>query len=141
MTASLRHDRHRHRRRRRTSRRAGPRDRGQATVELALGLPVLLIGLLLVVQAGLVVADHVAVVHAAREAARAVAVDGRPGAAAAAVADAGAPQCRASVARPAEVGATLRVEVICPSRTEVALVGPLLPDATVRATAAMRVER
>lgn len=137
MTARPRPDRHRGR----AGRRAGPRDRGQATVELALGLPVLLIALLLIVQAGLVVADHVAAVHAAREAARAVAVDGRPGAATAAMADTGASECRASVARPAEVGATLRVEVTCPSRTDVALVGPLLPDATVQASASMRVER
>ncbi len=115
--------------------------RGQATVELALALPVVLLGLLLVVQAGLVVAAHVATVHAAREAARAVAVDGRPGVADRAAADAGRRGCRAAVHRPAEVGAVLSVRLTCPTPTDVALVGPLLPDVTVTASAAMRVER
>ena len=53
------------------------RERGQATVELALGLPVVLLGVLLVVQVGLVVADQVRVVHAAREGVRVAAVDER----------------------------------------------------------------
>ena len=52
-------------------------ERGQATVELALGLPVVLLGVLLVVQVGLVVADQVRVVHSAREAVRVAAVDDR----------------------------------------------------------------
>lgn len=53
----------------------GRRDQGgQAAVELALVLPVLAVLLLAVVQTGLVVRDQVLVVHAAREAARAVAV-------------------------------------------------------------------
>jgi len=108
---------------------------------MALALPVLMIGLLLVVQVALVVADHVGAVHAAREGARAAAVDGRPGAAAQAVAGTGRDGCRTVVDRPAEVGATLRVEVACPSRTDVAVVGPLLPDVEIRASAAMRVER
>ncbi|WCO66502.1 TadE/TadG family type IV pilus assembly protein [Iamia majanohamensis] len=117
------------------------RQGGQATVELALALPVVLVGLLLVVQAGLVVAAHVATVHAAREAARAVAVDGRPGVAERAAADAGRPGCRTTVRRPAQPGAVLTVTLACPAPTDVALVGPLLPDPTVEASASMRVER
>jgi Flp pilus assembly protein TadG len=50
-------------------------DRGQAAVELALSLPVVVLLLLLVVQTGLVLRDQVLVVHAAREAARAAAVE------------------------------------------------------------------
>ncbi len=115
--------------------------RGQATVELALALPLVAVALLVVGQAGRVLADHVATVHAAREAARAVAVDGRPGVADRAASDAGRQGCRSSVSRPAEVGAVLRVTLTCPAPTEVALVGPLLPDLTVSTTAAMRVER
>lgn len=118
-----------------------PADRGQATVELALSLPAVLLALLAIVQAGLVVADHVRTVHVAREAARAVAVDGRPGAAPAAVAAAGGDGCSAVVARPAEVGATLVVTVTCPSPTDVPLVGALVPDLDVRSRASMRVER
>ncbi len=117
------------------------RQRGQATVELALALPLVLVGMLLIVQAGLVVADHIATVHAAREAARAVAVDGRPGVADRAAADAGRRGCRTSVTRPAEVGAVLTVTLTCPAPTRVALVGALLPDPSVSAAAAMRVER
>jgi Flp pilus assembly protein TadG len=118
-----------------------PRDAGQATVELALALPAVLLALLAVVQSGLVVADHVRTVHVAREAARAVAVDGRPEAASAAVAAAGGDGCTAAVDRPAEAGATLVVTVTCPSPTDVPLVGPLVPDLEVRSRAAMRVER
>lgn len=110
-------------------------------MEVALALPVLVLGLLLVVQAGTVVAGYVATVHAAREGARAVAVDGRPGVAEAAVAGAGRRRCRTAVDRPASPGATLRVVVTCPLATDVAVVGPLVPTVTVRAEAAMRVER
>ena len=49
-------------------------DHGQATVELALCLPVVVIALLAVLQVAVVARDHVLVAHAAREAARAVAV-------------------------------------------------------------------
>jgi Flp pilus assembly protein TadG len=116
-------------------------DGGQATVELALALPAVLVALLAIVQAGLVVADHVRTVHVAREAARAVAVDGRAGAAATAVVAAGGEGCTTSVDRPAEVGRTLVVTVGCPSPTDVPLVGALLPDVVVRSRAVMRVER
>lgn len=52
--------------------------RGQATVELALVLPVVVVVVLLVVQVVLVARERVLVVHAARAAARAVAVDPTP---------------------------------------------------------------
>jgi hypothetical protein len=48
---------------------------GQATVELALLLPLVFFFLLVLIEAGLVVRDQVLVTHAAREAARAAAVD------------------------------------------------------------------
>jgi len=56
--------------------RSMPGDTGQATVELALVLPVLLGLVLVVVQVGLVLRDQVLLVHAAREAARVAAIDG-----------------------------------------------------------------
>ena len=49
---------------------------GQATVEAALTLPVVLIALLMIVQVGVVVRDALALTHAAREGARAAAVTG-----------------------------------------------------------------
>ena len=56
-------------------------DRGQAMVETALVLPLVVLFLLAVVQVGLVVRAQVLVTHAAREAARAAAVDPDPAAA------------------------------------------------------------
>jgi len=52
-----------------------PGEAGQAAVELALVLPLLLGVVLLLAQVGLLARDRVLVVHAAREAARAAAVE------------------------------------------------------------------
>jgi hypothetical protein len=65
-----------------------PRESGQASVELALVLPVLVGLFVLLAHAGLVVKDYVLVAHAAREAARAAVVDPRPSAAEQAARDA-----------------------------------------------------
>ncbi len=64
---------------------SGRAQRGQATVEVALVLPVVVVMALLVVQTGLLVRDQVLAVHAARAAARAVAVAPRTGVAESAV--------------------------------------------------------
>jgi Flp pilus assembly protein TadG len=53
----------------------GRHEDGQAAVELALVVPLLLALLVVLAHVGLLVRDRVLVVHAAREAARAVAVD------------------------------------------------------------------
>lgn len=60
-------------------------DRGQATVEAALALPVVLIALLLIVQVGVVVRDAMSLQQAAREGARTAAVTSDDGAATEAV--------------------------------------------------------
>lgn len=52
--------------------------RGQATLELALLLPVLMLMVLFCVQVGFLVRDQIMVVHAARSAARAAAVANDP---------------------------------------------------------------
>ena len=117
-------------------------ERGQAAVELALGLPLVFLAMLAVVQVVLVARDQVAVVHAAREGARAAAVAGAAGAAdakGAAVAALGLDPARASIAE-ARVGDRVRVSVRYRSPTDVPLIGPLLGDVTVGATATMRVE-
>src|SRR3954471_811626 len=54
-------------------------ERGQATVEFAFVLPLVILAVLAVIQVGLVVRDQLGVVHAAREAARAASVDPDPG--------------------------------------------------------------
>lgn len=116
---------------------------GQATVELALLLPVVVLLLLAVLQVGLVARDIVLVTHAAREAAREAAVDPAPGAArAAALAASGLAPHRLDVTVEGRVdaGSRVRVELTYRVPTAVPLVGALLDEHTVRAGATMRVE-
>ncbi len=116
------------------------RERGQATVELALVLPVLVLALLAVIQVGLVVRDHLQVVHAAREAARAASVDPDPGRAVQA-AHRTLPGSDVHVGERPAVGEPITVEVTYTSHTSLPLVGPLFPDPTLHARAVMRVEK
>ena len=117
---------------------------GQATVELVLSLPVVLLVLLLVVQVGVVARSQVLVVDAARQGARSAAVG-------ASVAEVSA----AARATPGLEGGRLRVTVTgaggAPGSdvavtvryrepTDVALVGGLLPDRELTATVTMRLE-
>ena len=98
--------------------------------------------LLLVVQAGLVVADQVAVVQAAREAARRASVDPDPEAARRAVLGGRLVAARTTVTvdrvagRPELARATIRHW----ATTDVPVVGRLLPDVELIASAAMAVE-
>ena len=126
-----------------TPRSRRPPAHGQAAVEVALALPLLALLLLLVVQAALVVRDQVLVVHAAREAARAAAVDPDPGAARRA-ALAGAPLDPDRVVvevgpqgppgRPVSVTVRYRTAALGP------LIGALVPDIVVEGRASMRRE-
>jgi len=116
---------------------------GQATVELALCLPVVVLALLLVVQLALVARAQILVVHAAREGARTVAVDPRPGAAArAAKATPGLDPTRLRLTTTArgEPGSTVRATARYRAPTDVPLVGALVGDVTLTATVAARVE-
>jgi len=117
-------------------------DTAQASVELALCLPVVVVLLLLVVQAGLVVADQVAVVQGAREGARRASVDPDPEAARAA-----ARRGRLTPARTTVVVERLggkpslrRVVVRHRAATDVPMVGRLLPDVELTASATMAEE-
>lgn len=117
--------------------------RGQASVELALVLPVVVAVLLAVVQVGLVVRDQVLVVHAAREAARAAAVDPSVGAAREAAASAtGLDPSRLQVTLGPQRGSgeRLTVTVSYAAPTRVPIVGPLLGDLHLRAEVTTRVE-
>lgn len=118
-------------------------DGGQATVEFVLVLPVLMVFLLAVVQVGLVVRDQLAVIHAAREGARAASVDdtGNPGGhAATGVGRAGGLEdTRRTVTINVHDGlVTVRVTYRAP--TDVPIIGPMLPDHTLTATATMALE-
>ena len=123
-----------------TRRRTRGGEQGQAALELALCLPILALLLLALVQVAVVVRDQVAVVHAAREGARAAAVTGAgPGDAVAAARDA----ARLDPGRltvDASRGEVVRVTVHYRSPTDVPLVGRLIGDVTLRATAVMRSE-
>jgi hypothetical protein len=114
--------------------------RGQATVEFAFVLPLVVLAALAAIQVGLVVRDHLGVVHAAREAVRAASVHRDPDAAVRAV-HRTLPGASVHVgARPA-VGGEISVTVEYRSVTSLPLVGPLFPDPELHATATMRVER
>lgn len=124
--------------------RRGRGDKGQASVELALVLPLVVLLLLVVVQVGLVVRDQILVVHAAREAAREAAVDASPDAprrAAAASSTLAGDRITVTVAGRGAAGSRVRVEVAYRAPTDVPLVGMALGNLTLRASATMRVER
>jgi TadE-like protein len=118
----------------------GDREGGQSTVEFALLLPLIVFAGLAVLQVGLVVRDQVAVVHAAREAARAASVD--PDASRAVkAARRTLPDAEVAVGARPEVGEPIAVEVSYRSATNLPLVGPLFPDPELSARTVMRVER
>lgn len=124
-------------------RRAPAEDDGQASVELALLLPVVVLLLLAVLQVGLLARDVVLVTHASREAARAAATDPDPGAArVAATSSSGLDGDRLAVAVSdrGTAGSRVRVELTYRAETRVPLIGALLGDRTIRSSATMRVE-
>ncbi len=117
---------------------------GQATVELALTLPFVALLLLAVIQVALLAHQQVLVVHSTREAARAAAVVDDPAEARLAASIAFA---RAAQLDPTNVGLRTTIEgddvvvaVVYRSGTDVPLIGPLLGDIELGATATMRRE-
>jgi Flp pilus assembly protein TadG len=109
----------------------GRGDEGQATVELALVLPFLVLLVLVVVQFGLVVRDRVELAHVARVAARAAVEDPAPSvvtAAARRAADLDPSRLRVVLSGGRSVGDTVTVVVRYTSVTDVPLVGALVPD-------------
>ncbi len=116
------------------------RERGQATVEFALLLPLVVMAALAVVQVALIVRDHVATVAAAREAARSASVDPNP-AHATRAARRVLPGAIVRVGDRPAVGEQITVEVSYVSATELPLVGVLFPDPRLQAKVVMRVER
>jgi Flp pilus assembly protein TadG len=119
-------------------------DQGQSTVEFALVLPLVVLVVLFIVQAGFVVRDQLLVSHAAREAARAAAVSDadRSGAALSAARQAGALAAERLSASAVMVDgvASVRVMVSYRSTTDIAIIGSLVPDIELQSTVLMRVE-
>jgi hypothetical protein len=121
----------------------GDRQRGQASVELALVLPVVVLLALIVGQAAALGRDQLLVVHAAREAVRAAATDPDPGAALSAARGAAALEPdRVSVRQHGrgERGSRVTVTVTYRAPTAVPVVGAVLGDVSLTSSATMRVE-
>jgi hypothetical protein len=111
-------------------------ERGQAVVELALVLPLVVLFVLGALQVAVVARDQLAIELVAREAARAAAVSADPNGAANAAAG------RVTTLAPIDVsvsvnGEVVRVRVRYVNHTDIALVGPAIGDLTLEATAAM----
>jgi hypothetical protein len=123
----------------RSARSRARSDRGQATVELALVLPLVFGLLVLVFQIALVARDEVLVVHAARDAAREATVTHD----ATRVVSAGRrnlPGAMVRIVRRGRVGEPVEVTITYVSRTDLPLIGALLPDLTLHERSVMRVE-
>ncbi len=115
-------------------------ERGQATVELALVLPLVFAMLVLLFQVALVARDEILVTHAARDAAREATVTSDP-ARVVAAARRTLPGAAVRIMRRGRVGDPVEVAISYVSHTDLPLVGVFLPDLTLRGRSVMRVER
>jgi hypothetical protein len=115
-------------------------EQGQATVELALVLPLIFGMLILLFQVAVVARDDILVVHAARDAAREATVSGDP-ALVAAAAHRTLPGAAVTIVRRGGVAEPVEVAIVFVAHTDLPLVGALLPDVTLHGGAVMRVER
>ena len=125
-------------------RRSARGGEGQASVELALALPLLAMLLLGLVQLGLLVRDQILVVHAAREAVREAAVNPSAGASKRAAAGSSGlipGRLDVSLSGRGGPGSRVRATVRYDSPTDVPLIGPVLGDFHLTANATMRVEK
>jgi Flp pilus assembly protein TadG len=122
---------------------------GQATVELALVLPLVVLFALAVIQVGVLVHDQLLVSAAAREAVRAVAVTGAGSdaggsarAAAGGIGHLDGGRLRVEMSRDPGAGGqpVVRVRITYAAATVVPVVGALLPDVTLSGDAVMRAE-
>ena len=113
-------------------------ERGQATVEFALTVPIVLIVVVGLLQVGIAIRNELAVELAAREGARAAAVSADPASAATAAAT-------RAIALPLSVsttitGSAVTVTVIYVDPTDVAIIGRLIGPTTHVASVTMALE-
>lgn len=116
---------------------------GQATLEVALVLPLIMMLLMLTAQVGAVVRNEVLVIHAAREAARAAAVaEDDLTAAARIAAEAAGPLSprRLDVTVDVSTADRVRVEVTYDDPTDIPLIGRIIPSVRHRVNATMQRE-
>ena len=120
------------------------RERGQATVELVLALPILAVVIMAFVEAAMIGADQVRVLHAAREGARMAAVDPDVAAVDSAVEASGLVGAEVEVTPAAaerRLGGPVTVSVTYHPKAHVPLIGDLFTILTLHAEASMRVEQ
>ena len=118
--------------------RTGSSQAGQATVEFALALPIVLIVILGMTQVGVAIRNELAVELAAREGARAASVSARPQSAASAAA---AAAVDLPIAVRTDVTATtVTVTVTYVDPTDVPIIGQFIGPSTHQATATMALE-
>jgi hypothetical protein len=113
---------------------------GQATVELAVLLPVVAVLLLTVAQVALLARERVLVTHAAREGARVAAVGGDAGAVRGAVVEAGGLDPAGVEVRVTRRAERVEVRVDYRARTDLPIVGALMGDPSMTARVTMRRE-
>lgn len=111
-------------------------DRGQATVELAVVLPFIVLLATALIQCGLIVADQLAVWNAARSAARVAAISSDP------QFDSQQAALEAVSLRPLQVTLAVFDEVVSArivyiDHTDLPFIGLLFPDITLEATVTM----
>lgn len=117
---------------------------GQATIELALVLPLLVVLFVVLVQIGTVASDHVRLWHAAREGARVAVVDDDPDEIRAAAERSGLRGLDLEVSPEAHErirGEPLTVSVSYRPVADVPLIGSLLSGIVMHASATMRIEQ
>lgn len=114
-------------------------DHGQATVEFALTVPVLVVVLLGAIQVFVVLVDRLHLVHVTRDATRAASVSGEPHVAAAMVVERAWPD-RTVLTDVTESGDLVRVRVELVSPTEVPIIGRFLPEVRLTESLTMLVE-
>lgn len=114
-------------------------DRGQATVEFALTIPVLVIALLGAIQVFVILVDRIHLVHVTRDAARAASVGDDPRSAAEMVIDRSFPDREISltVSMSDDV---VTVELVLSNPTDVPIIGRFLPDVELRESLSMLAE-
>ncbi len=114
-------------------------ERGQAVVEFALVLPVVLIFVLFVIQVGLVVRDQIALVHACGSAARAASISSQPNSAAAEL-FARIPSLSEAALQISTSDKYVTIRVSSLSKTDLPLIGALTPDISIHAEATYRLQ-
>jgi TadE-like protein len=113
---------------------------GQATVESAIVMLFVMVLILLLAQAAMVVRDKVAVMNAARDAAREASV-GATQSRIEELVSRTVPHARVHIERSGHVGAPVTVEVIEHESTSMPIIGPLIPDFNLSERLTMRSER